>query len=292
MEASAAEKVQEWQLLDEFSDHDGKPFKMAMGITQCPNGDFVIADPVAIRVGIFTSSGTFKTNLNSDDDEDGKFFMPSDVAVTSEGQIIVVDKSPLVKVYDFESGHFTFAFKTVHQEEGHGEIHVCPAAVQVYRDKDIEHVFILDILRKVLTCHEKDGTDLKSIDTGGTPSYFSVINAKQFILSDYSDGKVRFVDSDSMGNYKTTVVIDTPMDGLGRKASPVGSCIDKQTGNFYLALGKRQGDCMIQSYEVKSGKFVSCIASKLNNPFNMIISVEGNLVVADKRKIKIYKPPN
>ena len=59
-------------------------------------------------------------------------------------------------------------------------------------------------LRKVLTCHKKYGTYSKCIYTEGAPSYFPVIKTNQFILSDYSDIKVCFVDGDSVGNCKTT----------------------------------------------------------------------------------------
>ncbi len=285
--ASATEEGNNWHIRHEFGDCNGQDFKMAMGIAQRDNGDFAVADPVSIRVGVFTTTGIFKTDVKSLEHEDGKLFQPSDVAVTSDGNIVVPDKTALVKVYDADSGNFMFGFTTV-PSDGDAEVrtHVCPSAVQVYKDQASSHeqIFVLDILRKLLTCHENDGSFISSFSAGGKANYFSVVDTDRFIMSDYNDYKVRIIDR----NGCNIVVIDTPIDGLGRRASPVGSCVDREAGKFYVAMGKRQGHCEIFSYDMNTGKFTGSVATKLRNPFNLIITKEGEVAVADRGTIKVF----
>lgn len=289
---TTSECQEEWQLIHQFDDN-GKPFKMATGIAQCPNRDFVIVDPVEIRVGIFTAEGIFRINLNPDDDNDqGKLFQPSDVAVTSDGLIVVVDKSPDVKVFKLDSGLFAYSFKTAGVDDsrsGTGDIttHVCPAAVRANRaTENTEYIYILDILRKLITCHEKDGALVQSIPTGGAPYYLSVINSHRFLLSDYNHHKLRMIDTSS-GIAKVILVIDTPIDGLGRRANAVGACVNDES--ILVALGRRQGHCTIHRYSSVTGRFVGIVATKLTNPFNMVMTAEGKLAVADGGKVKIFE---
>jgi tripartite motif-containing protein 2/3 len=85
---------------------DGE-FICARGITMLgSSGEVAVADSLNHRVQIFDSEGNYKRQFGTEGKEaDGQLFLPSDLASDAHGNLLVVDRTNRLQVFDPEGKH-------------------------------------------------------------------------------------------------------------------------------------------------------------------------------------------
>jgi DNA-binding beta-propeller fold protein YncE len=84
---------------------DGK-FKVPQGITVLgSSGEVAVADYDNHRVQIFDSEGNYKRQFGTEGEEDGQFYTPSGLASDAHSNLLVMDRTNRLQVFDPEGKH-------------------------------------------------------------------------------------------------------------------------------------------------------------------------------------------
>ena len=213
---------------------------------------------------------------------EAKLVFPNDVAVTSNGDIVVIDTSRYVKFFD-ENGNYTgFSSTLIDKVEPRTGIKTkCVATSSAGKH------LVGDINRRMITIHEKQtgGKDLVSssgkISLTIMPRYLAVSKNQQVIVSDWESKKAV---SMTMSGQQLFTINTWKVNGKS-DAKPYGLTFDPE-GNIYIVV-RRSNDSHIHQYTNK-GEFVKCIAQKLYHP-NGLAWYKDALYVANQRSVLIYK---
>ncbi len=143
-----------------------------------------------------------------------------------------------------------------------------------------------DIYRNVITKHSPTGEMTQTINTNIEPTYMTLIHDNHVAMSDIWTGKVSMMN---METGQETRSIDIP--------KVAGICYDENTECLLIARSEPHDDPnmvqintgIIEQYCCITGKLVACLVQGLYYPKGMAISPDGNLLVCDKKSVKIYK---
>jgi DNA-binding beta-propeller fold protein YncE len=69
------------------------------------SGEVAVADTANHRVQIFDSEGNYKRQFGTEGQEDGQFFLPKGLASDAHGNLLVVDGTNRLQVFDHEGKH-------------------------------------------------------------------------------------------------------------------------------------------------------------------------------------------
>ena len=264
-----------------------KKFKFAYGLAVCHDGDLVVTDRDEALAYRLSSNGQFKQILNSNQHKkDGDLRKPRDVATATNGNIFIVDHSEYIKVYNSES-KFVKRFTTLQSDESPNNKPML-RCVRITRHQGRLILLVADYQRQLLTIHNLDGTLINTIHLTLNPSYMSVNDDNQILITDYRNSRLESISLDGRVKFS----IDTIVEGQKMRAS--GVCWGPNN-DFYLALHPEiviykdyGGDCSIHQY-TSDGKHLSCMAKGLNNPVHMVFAQDGNLVVTNRVSVNWYR---
>ena len=257
-------------------------FKSACGIAACPNGDIVVADHDMDSVGVFGDSGDSKLTLQPPSPSDG-IHNVTDVAVTSIGQLVLVDKSHNVRIFS-KDGKFLRNIATPKVSE-RPDPAGRPRSVTVYQKGGKEYMVVGYHGVCFLTIHHiAAGSIIAKLSPTIRPGCLAMTNDNHIIASDYDAGKVVVLSTSG----QTLVSIETTTQGSRLRAS--GVCTDA-LGHIYVAVHyPEKGTAQIRRYNA-AGKFLTSVAEGLQNPQNIAFTRHNTprLVVADEDTVKLFK---
>ncbi|XP_072047403.1 uncharacterized protein [Amphiura filiformis] len=251
-------------------------FDWCRGVTVSLDGHCVVADWGNHRVQVFNKDRSFKCVLNTSKTMHGRLSMPHDAACLPDGRFIAIDKSKFVRVYD-PDGKFLFRFETVCEDNvAKGEA-VELSCVAVDRRS---RVFVGDVKRNVVTVHYSDGLHIKTIPTVA-PSHIAITSQDFVVVSCTQKQKVRVM------NFEGKFAFQIDVYGDGEKLRPRGVGCDKDD-NIYVVHKERGGEKSVHMYDDK-GTYVACVATNLNEPYDVELSPDGRVVVSDDDTVKIFR---
>ncbi|XP_072034425.1 E3 ubiquitin-protein ligase TRIM56-like [Amphiura filiformis] len=257
-------------------------FKSACGIAACPNGDLVIADHDMDCVSVFNVAGQSKLTLQTPNPSDG-IHNVTDVAVTSNETLLLVDKSHNVRVFNKE-GKFLRKIATPKIGDKPDPIGR-PRSVTAYQMGEKDYMIVGYHGVSALTIHNLEtGSVLAKLSPAIRPGCLAVTQDNRILVSDYDAGTVVVLSLTG----QRLASIDTMTQGNRLKAS--GVCSDGN-GNLYVAVHyPDKGTAQIRQYN-EAGKFLSCVAEGLQNPQNMVFTRDAvpKLAVADEDSVKLFK---
>ncbi|XP_072048853.1 uncharacterized protein [Amphiura filiformis] len=238
-ESSSSDNSNKWRLIKEFGkkgEAEGE-FRKNCCIAVCNNSDVVVTEfpkwqkdkHPPRRAYLFSHDGKFKCTLRSPDDKPEAWMVSTrDVAVTSHGQIAIVDtESQYVKLFN-EKGTYLRMFSVGTDERQ--SIEVQPWSISVASNGDI---LVGCRIRKVITIH--DGDDEKLVNTVNLSihPHFMATNNKQYIfVSDWEVKKVHAV------NYAGDVIFSLESFTVdGKPGKPAGLTCDEEN-HVYIAVSQ------------------------------------------------------
>ncbi|XP_033635954.1 E3 ubiquitin-protein ligase TRIM56-like [Asterias rubens] len=193
-----------------------------------------------------------------------------------QGQLVVVDSSNSVKIYNTD-GTKGFDFYSVpHLEVG-------KTLVDLYSVAVMNDVLIVgDVKRSVITKHNcSDGSLINTVSVKTEP-YFIAIDSNDRVVVSGGDKRVDIVD----GNGATLVTIKPTING-----QPVKYCRGVCCDSSYIYISVLNWDYNtghIHRYDIE-GRFLSCIVRGLYCPGGISLTPNGQqLAVADFKSVKIY----
>ena len=147
-----------------------------------------------------------------------------------------------------------------------------------------------DVANSVITEHNSHGSVTKTLNTTTRPFFVAYVNEKKVAFSSYKQNNVCVMDIDTQ---KETLKIHLP--------EVQGVCYDVKNKSLLISrndmvynptsskLEVKYGTGRIEQYCIESGRFQSCLAEGLYQPFGLTFISDGELAVADNKNIKIYK---
>ncbi|XP_071787473.1 uncharacterized protein [Asterias amurensis] len=272
---------EKWEVKTKFGKYgwgDGK-FIDARDVACFSNGDIVVTDSTRCLLSTFTSNGSYKYTGVQSGTEHGKLKQPFGVTVTSDDLLLVTDRQD-VKVYDRELRYIRQFRPSQNQVEGQSESLLRGIAV----DKK-DRIAVADCKRKVISLHNMDGSIISTIhrDDISSNCHLSVSSKERLIFTNYDNMKLVCVDF--MGNEVFNII--TSIDG--KPVNPYGVCCD-DAGDIYVSVycGGLVGTHETQHYDA-SGEHIGCVARGLYNPLGMTFTPTGDIIVADRRSVKVLR---
>ena len=231
---SIADLMKKWRFQRQFGTvgkGDGE-FTQASGIAVLPNGDTAVIncrpcqDYFHRMLYFFNKDGTYKTTLKCDTaSESGYIFFPRDVAVTSKGHLVVVDKSKFVKIYS-SVGVFLYSFCTLLDEDP--ETKTITSRVATTPEDEI---FIGDLERQVVTRHkEEDSWIPTKVTLPVKPVFLATNGEKNILVSGSQEPKVHILDEDGAALMTIDVV------RMDRKVCVPQAMVCDKNGNIYISV--------------------------------------------------------
>ncbi len=266
---------------------------MCNDIAVLPSGNMVVIEGIGKghTADLFDSSGKYITPLTSPDEPESKLNRPSATAVTSEGQIVVVDRSQYVKMFD-GSGVYLQSF-------------CLPEGATMY-SKSVattkHHIVVGESTTGMITIHDHGGFVLTSFKASVKPNHLAV-NSKQRILICQSGIGTHLASSKPKAKVLSLTGEDILTIGsftlrdhgfvLDISETQLYGITSDRDDNMYIVVRPDPKLCSaktnrghIHKYD-KNGNFVACILSGLYMPKGIAWS-NDSLYVADNRNVKIF----
>ncbi len=266
------------KLLDFGQEGEGSgDFTRARGIAISPSGDIVIADPSKKAVLVFAPDGQHKFNLKSPRGKpEGKLRTPQDVAVSSQGNIMVVDLTKFVKMFSAD-GKFVHSFHTSSRPAPDEKIGTYCIDVD-----NQGQIVVGNYEKKTITIHDSvDGSVKEQIMPSLKPNFLAVNSQEQIVIGDPKSKKVCILDYAGKEITSWDPVVE------GAPCIPMGVACNDNDDIFISVVkmnksgkGKLNTGCILQ-YS-KTGLFIGCVAKDLYYPMGMTFALDGKtLAVAN-----------
>ncbi|XP_033631731.1 E3 ubiquitin-protein ligase TRIM56-like [Asterias rubens] len=258
-------KEPRWELCLEYD----KGINGAVGIdASIPGDEMAVANYGNSRVVIYDTTGHQKKTI---DLPRGPF-----AVAAFKNQLVIVDGTNPVKMYN-RNGNKMFEFHTVpHSEVGKTTVYL--RSVAVIKDT----IMVGDWKRSVITKHRSsDGSLIDTVTVQTKPWYLAIDSKDRVVVSGSSQQQVDIVGVDG----GTLVSINPKIN-----SQPVGYCggVCCDSSAIYIAVSNGVGTGHIHRYDTR-GRFLSCIAQGLYNPWGISLTSDGQqLAVADNKSVKIY----
>ncbi len=247
--------------------------------------DIAVADYDTRQLKIYTSHGEFRfaveTKQGNKWDEDSK---PWDVAVSSEGEYMVTDKTPYVKVYDAEGkskGRFP-AFSPDKQRSDVDDVGLYCIAT------DSNGRILVGAGNFYISIHSaaREGCHVNSISVRLPPGFMATTSQGYIVIGSWSQQKVMILDQN--GEVFHTLKPPTGMTSW----RPRGVCCS-QDDEVYVAnqvAGKSPGKSGIHRYDLFTGEHIGCVTNDIKAPLGiaMLYKPDNGLVMAEKTTVKIF----
>ncbi|XP_072043305.1 uncharacterized protein [Amphiura filiformis] len=280
---------QEWKLLksESFGKEGDKAgqFRLACGIAVCKNGNIAVADSRkgSPRVYLFEGSGkpTYKFTFQSHPtNPEGKLLYPNNVAATPDGDIVISDKSALLKIFS-GSGDYLKSISAAPElfDNNITEHEISSVAVAPSGE-----VCVGDAKRRVITLHNRDRHQQPQRLSIPIQPYYLACESDDLIIwaSDCFSRKV--IRLSRTGDVLCRIV--TFMVG-GTTGSPHG--VAHIEDNVYIAvMVDETGNGQIHQYTI-GGQFQRCIVTRMYAPRGLAIA-NGKLYVANTKSVSVYGP--
>ncbi|XP_038052438.1 E3 ubiquitin-protein ligase TRIM71-like [Patiria miniata] len=269
---------EKWQLKEEFGKEgtcDGE-FQFAADVACFSNGDIVVTDTTQNRLSMFTSTGLYKTSVANGGADCHELEAPFRIAVTQNDLLFVTDKQK-VKVFDRELQFVREFTPSADNAEGLPESNLGGIAV------DKQRVAVADCGRKVISVHNLDGSLIANTYNNMADHFIALSNKERLILTNYEKNRLLCVD------FKGNEVFNVMTLLNGQPAKPSGILCDDD-GSIYVAPHsfRESFKTEVQHYD-SNGAFIAIVAQGLYNPIGMAFTPAGDVVVADKHSVKIFK---
>ncbi|XP_072047874.1 uncharacterized protein [Amphiura filiformis] len=249
--------------------HEFGAYLKAQGVAITQTGLLAVVDSHAKEVGIYREvNGEYKRQFSLDssaDSPDGnktQSVKSLKVAVTSEGKFFVTNSIGTMKIFS-PSGRYE------NKVSGVGSI------IAITPD---DMIVIGSTVKRVITVHKSDG---ELIRTHQVDSFVENIDSigKQIAFTTSNKGNsIHVID------FVTGQVI-WRVDMLW----PLGICYEPNSNTLLVAGGsKKQGQCIINQYCSTTGRLISHVGSGLHSPYAMTVTHDNELMVADKKNVKVF----
>ncbi|XP_038062653.1 tripartite motif-containing protein 2-like [Patiria miniata] len=228
----------------------------------------------ANRVAIFSNDGEQRSTIQFHRN-------PTCIAYDPIHSRLVVGEydDPKIKVLN-RNNTLAYAFQTAPPTETAEH----PSEHKLVAVKKDGAILVFFNTRCVCTEHKpSDGAHIRTIPVNYRPYCIAVDSKDRVIMSSFVAGLVDVTD----GYGATLLTIKPQIDG-----SPVLNCmaVFADTSGIYVG-GKRfkwPYDAHIHHYDL-DGRFLDCLAQGLYNPFDMTLTSDGKLAVADYKSVKMYR---
>ncbi len=272
-------------------------------IAYCPNNNMVISywEP-GQKVFLYGPDGKYKMQLVSDDEDEEKqsgFVMS--MAVSSLGYIIIIslyDKD--VRVFDIDGTYVTCFSVLAPDEDQSMQVH--PKCVAVDQNGC---VLIGDRVRKLITIHEcPDGTLLRRVQCQDFEDRLTVNCNDQILYSCKSMANSKYdkiVATDYSGKevFTFTPCIPTAYDGTidpeteSRRVVVEGIVCDSHNMIYVIMQVCDRYDRVPNTGHLHQyspiGEFIRCIQSDIDDPNDLAIANEDELIVTNHEAILVYR---
>ena len=148
------------------------------------------------------------------------------------------------------------------------------------------HILLGDIKQFVITEHDQEGNLLQTVPVQTKPARLEALDGSRVAISHFRSGKVEIVD---MATTKSILTMNIP-EALGmcylRKSDTILVCRSETSsipGTILYDTG------LVKQYCCKTGELRGTLIKDLYHPFDVTVTSEGYLAVADEKNIKIYK---
>ena len=284
-ENTSSEAAITLELSREFGrEGDGK-VQHARGVALSPTtNDIAVADYDTRQVKVYTSEGEFRFSVDTKQgnkwDSDSK---PWDIAVSAEGEILVTDKTPYVKVYDSDGqsiGRFP-ALSPDNQRSDVDDVGLYCIAT------DAKGRILVGAGNFYVSIHSaaRDSCHVSSISVRLPPGFMATTSHGHIIIGSWSQQKVMIIDQ--AGEVLHTL---KPPAGLP-SWRPRGVCCSSDD-EIYIAnqaVGKGPGKSGVHRYQVLTGEYMGCITTDVKAPLGLAVLSDKGVVVAEKSVVKIFQ---
>ncbi|XP_072014483.1 uncharacterized protein [Amphiura filiformis] len=294
-------QVSTWNLVGKFGrEGQGKgELRFAKGIATTADGLIAVADDTNRRVTVYGRDGHYQFSLVAESRRYGNLMhVPSDVAVSSTGHFIVVDRTGFIKIFD-RRGQFLNEFSVLDKHRSSNKRlsrslrGTFGRSSKGGRKRDVDlccvvvdsrnQILVGDRGRGVVSVHENNGVHIRTLRLHNKPWCMAIGANDNVLVGDYIIGNVEVLTTEG----HSILNIDPVFDGKRLKAA--GVCADKDF-IFISTHSTAPGFGGVLQY-TKEGRLLGCIVSDLWNPLGMdFLPSDGSLIIADVTSIKKYLP--
>ena len=265
---------------------DGKLYN-ARGVAISPtSNDIAVADHDARQVKVYSSEGEFRFSvdtkqLGNTSDVDSK---PWDIAVSSEGEYLVTDKTPCVKVYD-ATGKSICRFPAISPDPDKQRSDVDDVGLYCIAT-DAKGRVLVGAGNFYVSIHSaaRDDCHISSISVRIPPGFMTTTSQGHIIIGSGSQQKVMVINQ--AGEVLHTLKPPTGMSTWRLRGVCCSSDDDIYVAN--QGTGKNAGKNGVHRYKV-TGEHMGCITNDVKAPVGISILANKGIVLAEKSVVKIFQ---
>ncbi|XP_022093511.1 uncharacterized protein LOC110980812 [Acanthaster planci] len=244
-----------------------------MDVAVHSDGSIIIADTEGNRLIKLGPSGDQLRWVHPEADQPGCIDNPTGVAVNADDQLLVLDDNTSLKILSQE-GELVQQFTPLMESGG------VPSCIAVDGQCQIA---IGDEENDVIMLFTPKGSVIKTIKAPMIADYLTVDSKGNFLYTNFSESKMLSVDC-----HGNEVFCKDTVGESGQPIHPSGVCCDS-AGDIYVSA---QASPNIQSGGIHhfdpEGRYKGQVILGLSNPFGIVFTPGGQLVVADGVSVKIF----
>ncbi|XP_038051266.1 protein lin-41-like [Patiria miniata] len=236
------------------------------------DGSIVIADTEGNRLVTLGPEGQF-IRVHPSNDRPGCVDNPTGVAIDKDDQLLVLDDNISLKFLNRDE-------KLVRQFTPFAESGGVPSCIAVDGDGQTA---IGDEENEIISIFTSDGSAVKTIQAPMIGDYLTIDSKNNLLYTNFSEKKLLSLD------YHGNPVIS--MDTVGEDGKPIhpsGVCCDSAGDIYVSAQSSPEIECGEIHHYDPEGRYKGRVIQGLCNPFGVIFTPSGDLVVADGVSVKIF----
>ena len=250
------------------------------GLAMHPNGSSVVVDCQGLKV--FSSSGRIRFYFNMQQGFPDVKSQLSDVAVTREGLIIVVDETPHIKVFN-PDGRFVRQFVALTPDgKSSASIEIHSRLVSTFVDHMGKILVGSGSKPYYISIHKaaEDGNHVASLKTDIEPRCMAVSpKDNTIIVGCWSDASVHILNRS--GEFLRTI-----MEPKHLKWLPVSVCFTQE--NEILISNVGSPGIGVYRFD-EQGKLIGCATEDVKYPWGIALKNHSEVIVADTESIKVFQ---
>lgn len=271
-----------------FRTEDGLATLSPDGIAIGHSGNFFVTDRINHKISVYSKDFKFIRSFGKPGQgfDDGGLHYPANLVFNLDDNLIVLDATLRVQVFDSFTGEFISRLECLHLVRPMG-IAICQSG----------NVIISDIQSHRIYVYTSEGNFIRRIGEAGR-EYGQLWNPVGVAVDPLNDnivvveaGTHRIQIFDPMG--KSLRIIDRLVGGgrvFGTLQYPSGVCIDKE-GNIVICDQEHHRICVVS----REGEFLKCLGKegrerneRMWKPFSVILDRDGILYVGQPYSQGVY----